>query len=83
MSEDDGEPSGEGEDEGGGLCAFDSGPPFSSVASVGIVVCVGRLVMAIMRLAPMANRWRQIKVVKGKQRVLVSWLPVSARSVDD
>lgn len=50
MSEDDGEPSDECEDEGGGPCAFKADPPFSSVASVGIVVCVGRLV--IMRLAP-------------------------------
>ena len=54
MSEDDGEPSDEREDEGSGPCAFEGGPPFSSVASVGIVVCVGRLV--IMRLASMANR---------------------------
>jgi len=42
----------EGEDEGGGPCAFDSGPPFSSVASVGIVVCVGRLVMADYAVGP-------------------------------
>jgi hypothetical protein len=44
MSEDDGEPSDECDDEGGGPCAFEGGPPFPSVASVGIVVCVGLLV---------------------------------------
>ena len=39
MSEDDGEPSDECEDKGGSPRAFEGGPPFSSVASVGIVVC--------------------------------------------